>query len=96
MAQYFSNLEETLKDVPPENIFNYDETALSDDSGRKKVLTKGGVKYVDRVMNLSKSATSILFCGSEAGQIIPPYVVYKAEHLRSTWSSSAHGPRDTK
>ena len=38
--EYFNNLGETLKDIPPENIFNYDETNLSDDPGVKKCIFK--------------------------------------------------------
>ena len=40
MNQYFDNLTETLEHVPPSNIFNYDESNLSDDPGRKKVIAK--------------------------------------------------------
>lgn len=39
--EYFTNLKDVLKDVPPENIINYDETNLTDDPGRKKCIQKG-------------------------------------------------------
>ena len=32
---YFDNLEEWIKDVPPENIFNYVETNITDNPGAK-------------------------------------------------------------
>lgn len=35
MQKYFDELSITLKDVPPSNIFNYDETNVSDDTGKK-------------------------------------------------------------
>ena len=41
------------------------------------------VKYSERI---KKSATSIIFCGSATGQMVPAYVVYKAEHLWTTWT----------
>lgn len=44
IAQYFQNLEEIVKDVPPENIFNYDESNMSDDPGKKIGIYKRGVK----------------------------------------------------
>uniref|UniRef100_A0A6P7EXJ6 Uncharacterized protein LOC114324281 n=1 Tax=Diabrotica virgifera virgifera TaxID=50390 RepID=A0A6P7EXJ6_DIAVI len=45
---YFANLSDTLKDVPPENIFNYDESNVSDDPGKKLGVYKRGVKYPEK------------------------------------------------
>ena len=98
-TQFFQNLATTLKNedgtqVPPTNIFNYDETNLSDDPGTKKCIFRRGVKYPERVRDSTKTSTSIMFCGSAAGQMMPAYVVYKAEHLWSTWTES--GPPNTR
>lgn len=99
MQQYFDNLKETLTNedgtmVPPENVFNYDETNLSDDPGVKKCIFKRGVKYPERICDTSKASTSIMFCGSATGKMLPPYVVYKAKHLYPTWMEG--GPPDTR
>jgi len=51
----------SIEGVPPENLLNFDETNLSDDPGRKKVLMKKGTKYPERIMSHSKSAVSIIF-----------------------------------
>ena len=51
--------------------------------------TKRGMKYPERIINSTKSATSLMFCGSASGEILPPYVVYKAEALWSTWTENA-------
>jgi len=45
---------------------------------------KRGMKYPERIINSTKLATSLMFCGSASGEILPPYVVYKAEALWST------------
>ena len=45
--EYFDNLESVLEGIPPHYIFNYDETNLSDDPGRKKCLMKWRTKYPD-------------------------------------------------
>ncbi len=82
---YFDNLKETLQDVPAENIFNFNESNLTDDPGKRRVLCKWGTKYVTRVCNSTKSSTSIMFCGSASGVLTPPYVVYKAESLWDSW-----------
>lgn len=83
---YFDHLTETLRDVPPSNIINYDETNLCDDPGRKKVIVKRGCRYPERVCNSSKSSTSIMFAVTGDGEVLPPYVVYKAEHLYESWT----------
>ncbi len=83
-----------MEGVPNENIINYDETNLSDDPGRKKVFTKRGLKYPERVMNSSKSATSIMYAASASGAVLPVYVVYKAKHLYNTWTRN--GPDNVR
>ncbi|KAG5875129.1 hypothetical protein JTB14_015456 [Gonioctena quinquepunctata] len=83
--QYFDNLEINLKDFPASNIVNYDETNLSDDPGRLKVVCKRGVKRVDRIIDSSKTSTSIMIAVSGSEQLLKPHVVYKATHLYPTW-----------
>lgn len=85
LSTYFENLEKTLSNIPPSNIFNFDETNVSDDPGSKKLVYRRGVKYPENVVNYSKSSTSIMMCGSADGTLLPPYVIYKSEHLYNTW-----------
>lgn len=92
--EYFGELEQTLKDIDPNNIINYDETNLSDDPGRKKVIVKRGTKYPERVLNQSKSSISIMIAGTAAGELLPPYVIYKANNIYDTWSTG--GPKGTR
>ncbi|CAG4958214.1 unnamed protein product [Colias eurytheme] len=40
----------------------------------------------ERVTNTSKTAVSLMFAATAEGQILPVYVVYKAEHLWDTWT----------
>ncbi|KAJ8958362.1 hypothetical protein NQ314_006423 [Rhamnusium bicolor] len=60
MTEYINHLKQTLVDVEPHAIFNYDETNLTDDPGQKKILTKRGVKYPERICNSSKSSVSLM------------------------------------
>lgn len=97
ITDYITNLEHFLIDdglVPPSNIYNYDETNMSDDPGRKKVICRRGCKYPERVMNSTKSSTTVMFCANAAGEPLPPYVIYKAEHLWNTWTEG--GPVGTR
>ncbi|KAL0861602.1 hypothetical protein ABMA27_009101 [Loxostege sticticalis] len=49
---------------------------------------------VPRIMNHSKSNVSIMMAGTAAGDLLPPYVVYKAQNLYDTCVS--RGPRETE
>lgn len=91
LQEYYRNLETTLQDIPSSNLFNFDETNMADDPGRKKLLYKRGKKYPENIINHSKTATTIMFCGSASGILLPPYVIYKSEHLWDRWTQD--GPR---
>lgn len=65
---------------------NYDETNMSDELEKTKVIVKRGVKHPERVMNYSKTAISLMITGTADGNILPPYIVYKFEHLWDFWT----------
>lgn len=82
---YFNRLQKTLAGVPPSRIINYDETNLTDDPKGRKMLFRKGIKYAERVMDTSKSSTSIMFAVTATGVLLPPYVVYKGQRMQDTW-----------
>lgn len=88
LQDYISALGETVEGVPPENIWNFDESNLTDNPGQKKVIVKRGTKYPEKIINSSKSSISLMFSGSATGEFLPPYVVYKAAHLWNTWTEN--------
>jgi hypothetical protein len=94
VSDYIDNLKVLVENVPPENIYKYDETNLSDDPGRKRIICRRGCKYPERILNSTKSSTTVMFCGNASGISIPPYVIYKAENLWSTWTEN--GPPGTR
>lgn len=77
IEEYFNNLQSVKENVPSSNIFNYDETNLSDDPGKRKYLFSKGVKYPERIINHSKSSTSMMVCCSASGILLPPYIIYR-------------------
>jgi len=85
LNEYFDNLNEVLKDVPPDNIFNYDETNFVDDPGKKLVVVRRGTKHPEVIKDTSKTSISVMFCVSADGKMLPPYTVYKAKHIYPTW-----------
>ncbi|KAJ8932024.1 hypothetical protein NQ314_015018 [Rhamnusium bicolor] len=88
ISQYFNNLKKSIDSVPPSNLFNYDETNMADDLGKKKWLYRRGKKYPENIINHLKSAISIMFCGSASGILLPPYVIYKSEHMWDRWTEN--------
>ncbi|XP_051164760.1 uncharacterized protein LOC127283741 [Leptopilina boulardi] len=92
--EYINNLSTTINDVPPENIFNYDEINFTDDLEKKKIICKKGTKYSETINNSSKSSTSIMFCGNAAGKQVSPYIVFKSEHMWKKWTEG--GPMDAR
>lgn len=91
IESYFNELEISLQGVPSANIVNYDETNLTDDPGRKRVLVKRSVKYPERVMNHTKGSMSIMMAAAADGTMLSPYVVYKAQNIYDTWRQN--GPK---
>ncbi|KAH9643384.1 hypothetical protein HF086_015498, partial [Spodoptera exigua] len=85
--------KKSLQDVPTANIINHDETNLTDDPGRKKVIVRRRCKYPERVLNHSKGSVSIMMAGTAEGDLLPPYVVYKSTHLYDSWVKN--GPAGT-
>ncbi|KAJ8931634.1 hypothetical protein NQ314_015428 [Rhamnusium bicolor] len=88
LREYINNLAEIIRDVPEQNIWNFDETNLTDDPGQKKIICRRGVKYPEKICNFSKSSTSLMICGSAAGELLPPYVIYKSSQLWTTWTEA--------
>lgn len=86
LIPYFQELEHSLEGVDPHCILNYDETGFVDDPGRVKAVFKRGTRHAEMVVDHSKTHTSVMFCVSAAGDILPPYIVFKAKNLYETWT----------
>jgi len=82
---FFDNFEKSAAGIEPCNIYNYDETNLRDNPGAQKAIFRKGVKYAEQVRDHSKTAISIMFCGSAAGELLPPYEVYKSQNHYEAW-----------
>lgn len=86
LKKFIDNVGVAIEGVPPANIWNFDETNVTDDPGNKKVIIKRGTKYPELIRNSSKSAISLMFCGNAEGEMLPIYVVYKSTCLWTTWT----------
>ena len=88
--EYFDRLEKSLENIAPQKIWNYDETNLVDDPGKKKCIVPKGCKYPERIINSSTVGTSLMFCGNAKGEMMPVYVCYKSIQLHKQWTQ--YGP----
>lgn len=93
VRKFFDNVKGVLNNCSPQNLYNYDETNVTDDPGSKKVLVPKGVRRVERVQSHSKQSISLMVCGNAAGDLLPPMVVYKAQNMYENWKSG--GPPGT-
>lgn len=66
-------------------ILNYDETNMTDDPSRKKVVVRRETRHPERIIDFSKSSsTLIMFSGAVDGTLLPPNNPYKAGKLYDT------------
>ncbi|KAJ8940498.1 hypothetical protein NQ318_004437 [Aromia moschata] len=75
-----------LQDVKSINLYNYDETNVTDDPGTKTVIVPRNTKRVERVQEHSRASISIMVCGNANGDLLPPMVVYKALNIYENWT----------
>ncbi|KAJ8954924.1 hypothetical protein NQ314_006998 [Rhamnusium bicolor] len=81
ILNFFNNINNALNDVENFNIYNYDESNVTDDPGAKKFVVPRNTKRVERVQNHSRTSISIMVCGTANGDLLPPMVVYKSSNL---------------
>ena len=84
---YFDNYELEAEDVPSENICNYDETNVTNESGAKKVICQKGHKCVEKKIDHSRASVSIMYSGFADGELVPPMVVYKSKNVYANWTN---------
>ena len=89
VEKFFANLTCSLEGVEPGNIYNYDETNFTDDPNMSQCICRPGRRRHERIMEHSKMAFSVMFCGNAAGEHLPPMVVYKAQNMYEGWKSDA-------
>lgn len=85
IKDYFEHLRSTIDEVSPQCIINYDETNVTDDPGSEKCFVSRKTKHASKIMDFSKTSTSIMFAASADGTLLPPYIVYKSKYLYPDW-----------
>jgi hypothetical protein len=77
-----------------QRIWNCDETGLSTNGARSNLIYGRGTKDAQLLQpSEGKSQYTVLFACNASGDFMPPYILYKAEHLHDTWVKN--GPEGT-
>ena len=72
-------------------IWNCNETCFNTAVGSQQVLAKRAFKWIHETGGGSgRENITVHICGSAAGEVLPPYTVYKGKHLYTSWTH--HGP----
>ena len=68
---------------------------MADGISYSKVIVRRGTSNAYRTQGGTggKSFISVMFCASATGQLLPPFIVYKAKRLFQEWCVG--GPADT-
>ena len=68
-----------MEDIPPELVFNWDQTAISIVPGSSWTMEMKGSKRVEIVGVSDKRQITAVFCGTLAGEFLPPQLIYQGK-----------------
>lgn len=89
IEQFYSNLEQVMEGVLPENVYNFDKTAFHDNPKKQKLLFRRSCRNPDRIVNSTKSCFTFMMCGNAAGKLIPPYIIMRGKQKMTKWLEDA-------
>jgi len=71
--------------IPPENIFNVDETGISICHKPHKIVAKRGKKNVGGLTSAERGKnTTVVCCFSATGQYIPPFIIFPRVRMKES------------
>ena len=71
----------------PENMWNGDESGFSGAKAKGWVYVNKDQRHAyDQQMGNTRAMTTVLFAVNAAGEWIPPFILYKAQHLYHQWT----------
>ncbi len=68
-----------MEDIPPELIFNWDQTGISLVPGSSWTMELKGSKRVEIAGSGDKRQITALLCGTMAGEFLPPQLIYQGK-----------------
>ena len=92
VATFFSILEDTIHkyNIPPERIFNMDESALSTVQRPPKIFATKGRKQVGAITSAERGIhTTVVCCMNPIGHFIPPALIFARKNAKSELTDDA-------
>ncbi|GFR82327.1 tigger transposable element-derived protein 1 [Elysia marginata] len=83
VAGYFRDLGALTDGVPPEQIWNMDESGFQFEHNPIKVVCKKGTKALGSRVSSSRENVTIIGCASGAGTVLPPMFIVKGKTFKS-------------
>ena len=68
-----------MEDIPPELVFNWDQTGISIVPGSSRTMEVKGSKRVEIAGMNDKRQITAVFCGTLAGEFLPPQLIYQGK-----------------
>ena len=87
--KFFENYKKEVEGIPPQNIFNFDETGFHDIPSKGKLLFRRSCRHPEKIENSSKSCFTVMFCGNASGEFLPPYIIFKGKQKWTDWIYNA-------
>ena len=83
VASYFKDLGAITAGIPPEQIWNMDESGFHFEHNPIKVVCKKGTKALNSRVSSSRENVTIIGCASGAGAVLPPMFIVKGKTFKS-------------
>jgi len=90
-------LEPYIAQIPPKNIYNFDETGFQLGQGKsQKVVTSNSIQASQgiAISETNKSLTAIKYIAAN-GTVLPPYFIFKGEYQLECWYQQIPDSVDT-
>ena len=68
-----------MEDIPPQLVFNLDQTGISIVPGSSWMMEAKGSKRVEIVGMGDKGKITAVFCGALSGEFLPPQLIYQGK-----------------
>lgn len=88
MADYFQLVQKVTHGVPPERIYNVDESSFCLDPTRVKVVGEKGRAAHRVTAGPARENISVLMGANAVGGKLPPLIVFKAKNVWTSWMAS--------
>lgn len=89
ISQYFVMVEKITTNIPPERIYNVDETSFCLDPTRIKVVGEKGVAAHRITAGPGKENFSVLLGGNAVGDKLPPMIIFKGKNVWDSWTAKS-------